>query len=312
VILVAGIPTEPPVDGVIEALGDLGADFVVLNQRRFGEIDLAWAIDDAGAVDGVLDLGGTEWYLRDVTAVYTRLMDDRRLPELTGEPEGSPRRARCRELHDGLITWIDIGPPCVVNRSGAMCSNASKPFQAQCVTARGFRTPETLITNDPVVATQFVADHDGEVVYKSASGVRSIVQKVDDAALARLDAVRFCPVQFQAYVRGVDTRVHVVGDEVLATEITSDAVDYRYAAQQVDAPPTMRAVELDTDVAQRCVALARDLGLAVAGIDLSITPDGEVYCFEVNPSPGYSYFEANTGQPIARTIAQLLMSGRPA
>jgi hypothetical protein len=31
-----------------------------------------------------------------------------------------------------------------------------------------------------------------------------------------------------------------------------------------------------------------------------------VFCFEVNPSPGYSYFEANTGQPIARAVARYL------
>jgi hypothetical protein len=42
-------------------------------------------------------------------------------------------------------------------------------------------------------------------------------------------------------------------------------------------------------------------------IDLRIGPDGEVTCFEVNPSPGYSYYEANTGQPIASSLARYLM-----
>jgi hypothetical protein len=31
--------------------------------------------------------------------------------------------------------------------------------------------------------------------------------------------------------------------------------------------------------------MADGLGLAFAGIDLKLTPDGEVYCFEVNPCP---------------------------
>jgi hypothetical protein len=68
------------------------------------------------------------------------------------------------------------------------------------------------------------------VVYKSTSGARSIVEEVDAAALARLDDIRWCRVQFQAYVEGVDVRVHVVGHRVFATRVASDAADYRYAA----------------------------------------------------------------------------------
>ena len=39
---------------------------------------------------------------------------------------------------------------------------------------------------------------------------------------------------------------------------------------------------------------------------LKITPDNQVYCFEVNPSPGFSYFEAHTEQPIANAVARYL------
>ena len=31
-----------------------------------------------------------------------------------------------------------------------------------------------------------------------------------------------------------------------------------------------------------------------------------MYCFEVNPSPAFSYDEAHTGQPIAQAIARYL------
>jgi glutathione synthase/RimK-type ligase-like ATP-grasp enzyme len=86
-------------------------------------------------------------------------------------------------------------------------------------------------------------------------------------------------------------------------------VDYRYARQQVGAPAELEATDLPDDIAERCVALARGLGLAFAGIDLKFPPDGRVVCFEVNPSPGFSYYEANTGQPIARAVAEYLMGG---
>jgi D-alanine-D-alanine ligase-like ATP-grasp enzyme len=49
--------------------------------------------------------------------------------------------------------------------------------------------------------------------------------------------------------------------------------------------------------------------LIVAGIDLRHTPAGKWYCFEVNPSPGFTYYQAATHQPIDEAIAQLLVAG---
>ena len=44
-------------------------------------------------------------------------------------------------------------------------------------------------------------------------------------------------------------------------------------------------------------------------MDLRSTPDGAWYCFEVNPSPGFTYYQEETGQPIADAIARLLAAG---
>jgi len=45
---------------------------------------------------------------------------------------------------------------------------------------------------------------------------------------ARPANVSWCPTQFQRYIAGREHRVHVVGDEVFACEVHSDADDYRY------------------------------------------------------------------------------------
>ena len=63
---------------------------------------------------------------------------------------------------------------------------------------------------------------------------------------------------------------------------------------------------LPDDVRQRCVDLARSLSLPFVGIDLRETLDGDHVCFEVNPMPGYSYFESSTGQPISEALVRLL------
>jgi glutathione synthase/RimK-type ligase-like ATP-grasp enzyme len=68
----------------------------------------------------------------------------------------------------------------------------------------------------------------------------------------------------------------------------------------------MAAEVLDPQVEEACIRLARRLDLLFAGIDLKITPDGEVYCFEVNPSPGFNFYELGTGQPISLALADLL------
>ena len=74
----------------------------------------------------------------------------------------------------------------------------------------------------------------------------------------------------------------------------------------------MRAYDLPAELARRCVQLSAALGLAFAGIDLRIAPDGDVVCFEVNPSPAYSYYEAHTEQPIAAAVARYLAGGSSA
>jgi hypothetical protein len=51
------------------------------------------------------------------------------------------------------------------------------------------------------------------------------------------------------------------------------------------------------------------MGLLVAGIDLRCTPEGQWFCFEVNPSPAFTYYQAVTHQPVDEAIAQLLVDG---
>jgi ribosomal protein S6-L-glutamate ligase RimK-like protein len=302
-ILVCGIPSESPVAYLRAELDKLGVEHVMFNQRRFEHSQLDFSLD-GGAATGRLQIDGESFCLEDFCGVYTRMMDDQRLPELTNEPAASARRSYCRNLHDALYCWYEIATARVVNRSAAQATNFSKPFQAQLIREQGFAIPETLITNDPELVRAFIADHD-RVVYKSISGVRSIVQTFEQEDLRRLERIRWCPVQFQAYVEGTNVRVHTVGEEVFATAVLSDVTDYRYAERQ-NGSAELRAIELDDGLAERCVRLAGSLALPFAGIDLKLTPSGEAYCFEVNPSPAFAYYESGSGQPIAASLARYL------
>src|SRR5262249_17748325 len=158
--------------------------------------------------------------------------------------------------------------------------------------------PDTLITSDPQMAMEFW-ETQGPVIYKSISGVRSIVSRVTPDDRSRLELVSWCPTQFQRYIPGNDYRVHIVGDQVFACEVVCGTDDYRYATGQ-GSSVEIRSCRLPDTVTSACKSLAIELELTVAGVDLRRTPDNDWYCFEVNPSPGFTYYEEMGDQPIAK------------
>lgn len=302
-ILLWGVPSEPPLHMALEAADRLGIDHLVVNQRAAADDDV---VVDIGTREGVLWTGGREVSLSTVEGVYVRIMEPARLPELrNGQPD---RRERGEALHDVLLGWVDQAPCRVANRTAAMASNASKPYQAQLISECGFEVPLTLVTNDIDEVLRFERRH-GPLVYKSTSSVRSVVSAFDDEARRRLALLRSLPVQFQRREQGDDVRVHVVGERLLAVRAATTALDYRYASRDGH-EVTLEPIDLDDDLAVRCRTLSRSLGLPFCGIDLMLRPDGSYVCFEVNPSPGYSWYEEQTGLPISEALVSWLAAGR--
>lgn len=304
-ILIAGIPTEPPVARAIEAAEEFGIAHTIFDQREHKTSDLALHLDHFSGWRGTLNHAGEAIDLSALSGIYVRLMDDRFLPGV--DPAAPP--GETAQFHQRLHGWLDIAPGRIASRPRAMLSNMSKPYQASLIRRAGFRIPETLISNDPQEVLAFVAHCKAggdEVIYKSISGTRSIVQTFTDADRERLGRIRWCPVQFQRQVRGHDIRVHVVGSQCFATAIESKATDYRYAQAQEGEPAELSETTLPADVARACVALSNILELPFTGIDLRVTPEGDYYCFEANPCPAYSYYESHTGAPIARALVHWL------
>jgi len=299
-ILFYGRLDDPPLRRTVEALQEEGVPYLLLEQTALDREDLRIDVGPHG-VDGILVVAGQIVALDSISSVYARPLE---LPQRAFGPAGA---ARAQLLHEQLFEWLDIAPALVINRPRAMQTNASKPLQAQLIGAAGFAVPETLVTSDPDEVRAFQRQH-GRVIFKSTSGVRSIVRELDQPAIARLKLLSALPTQFQAYVPGMDVRVHVVGRHAFAAAIDSPAIDYRYAARDgVEAELT--PIDLDEPVAARCIDLARQLELPLAGVDLRRRPDGQYVCFEVNPMPAYTYFEAHTGLPISRALATLLIEG---
>jgi len=299
VILLYGRTDDGPFRRTVEAAQAAGVEHLVIDQRHLTTHELALVLG-AGGPAGWVVVGGQLVDLSSVRGVYARPLELPPSPDPVDE-------LRCRTFNTAFLEWLDVAPCSVVSRPQAMESNSSKPFQAQLIARAGFAVPATVVTNDPDDILEFRRRH-GRVIFKSTSGVRSIVREMDPASESRLDRLRSLPTMFQAYVAGVDVRVHVVGRRTFPTEVRSRATDYRYAANDgmsVD----LEAIELPDDIEARCVSLARALDLPLCGIDLRRCPDGRWVCFEVNPMPAFSYYEDATGQEISAAVVDLLAAG---
>lgn len=290
-VAVLGRLQEEPCALLLQALTDLHCRVLRLDQGSPAHPDTAttaWGLDEHGTLVGQVDDAAGPVALGDITGLYLRPAD---VPS-------------ARAWAQAWIEIAELAPWPVANRVSAMLSNGSKVLQSQCLAAAGFAIPPMLLSNEPEAVLAFEAQH-GPLIYKSASGVRSIVCTLDDASRARLATVRHTPTLFQKRLSGTNVRVHVVGHQVFATEIDSDVVDYRYAGQQ-GGQTELRATTLPQDLQALCIKATRELGLAFAGLDLMLADDGLTYCFEANPSPGYSWYETSTGQPIAAALARHL------
>jgi hypothetical protein len=306
-ILLWGLPRDRPLAAVRRALERTGQQVAVVDQRAVDETEVELLV--GAKVAGTVRVGGRQVDLGAVTAAYLRPYSSCHLPSVRRAGPASPVWKHAAALDEALWSWAELTPALVVNRPAAMASNNSKPFQALTIRSLGFDVPDTLVTTSPDAAQEFWTRH-GDVVYKSVSGTRSIVSRLTADHGHRLQDVRWCPTQFQQYIAGEDWRVHVVGDAVFACEIRCAATDYRYAARE-GARAELHARTLPAEYADRCRRLAAALGLAVAGVDLRRSPEGKWFCFEVNPSPGFTYYQEATGQPIGQAVAALLATGQP-
>ncbi|MYS52413.1 hypothetical protein GTW46_20485, partial [Streptomyces sp. SID6013] len=100
----------------------------------------------------------------------------------------------------------------------------------------------------------------------------------------------------------------VVGEELLAARKTTlahlgpDEVDVRFTASG----EPWRPAEVPPRVAEGVRAYLRAAGLAYGALDFAEDGDGTWWFLECNQSGQFGFVEVDTGQPIARTIAEWL------
>jgi glutathione synthase/RimK-type ligase-like ATP-grasp enzyme len=299
-ILLWGLMDDAPMQMAYTELEKAGANFVFLDHRKIFDSDIEYSFDAVTGIQCIVRVKDVLLNLNDVKVAYIRSYNFRDYKEMHGKEPNCPMAEKAAGFELQLMAFLNASDALIINRQDASATNNSKPYQLSVIRKAGFNIPETFISNDGSLVRKFLSET-GEAVYKSISGVRSVVHKVSDTQLGFIDDVEWCPTLFQKVVPGINYRAHVFKDEIHTVRITSDSLDYRYGKT------AMEPVELPYYVEQQCYQLNNMLGLHFSGIDLMRTDDGEWYCFEVNPSPAYSYFQLNGGVAISEALAKFMM-----
>jgi hypothetical protein len=259
------------------------------------DLSAAQAAEWAVEVDG--DFAFREGRRRTVVphgaSIYARLV----APGGAGDHDSAT--ASGRALVIALTSWLELTGGRVVNRPGHTLDNGSKPLHEAWLRGAGFLVPASVTSSDLKTLRDFVRSH--RAVVKTISGIRA-----DCLGVTLEDFGRFRPeqgpVHLQEAVEGIDVRVHVVGERVIAVAVRSRAVDYRIVDDAQYFP-----IEVPQSLANRLVKTTARLGLTFAGWDFKMSDEDDLfYALEVNPMPGYHIYDAAVDGEITRALVDFV------
>jgi ATP-grasp ribosomal peptide maturase len=193
-----------------------------------------------------------------------------------------------------------------------------KPWQLRLAQRCGLPVPATLITTFPRAAREF-AERYPDLVVKPVSGAhpQDPPRAVPTSRVAPdtdFSAVAFGPTLLQRRIaKRADIRLTVVGERMLAArkaaavDADPDDVDVRFAAPGTPWEP----VEVPPRSAAAVRSYLAEAELAYGAFDFVEDADGTWWFLECNQSGQFGFVEVETGQPIARTIAEWLAQPVP-
>ncbi|MFC9910772.1 ATP-grasp ribosomal peptide maturase [Streptomyces sp. NPDC127197] len=188
-----------------------------------------------------------------------------------------------------------------------------KPWQLRLAQRSGLPVPATLITTFPQAARDF-AERFPDLVVKPVSGAhpQEPPRAVPTSRVAPdtdFAAVAFGPTLLQRRIaKRADIRLTVVGERMLAArkatapDADPDEVDVRFATDNRPWRPS----DVPARIADGVRTYLREAELSYGAFDFVEDTDGTWWFLECNQSGQFGFVEVDTGQPIARTIAEWL------
>ncbi len=255
-----------------------------------------WLFEAPARGPAMLGLAEEQIELSCEDAYYCRLID------LSSKAPSIELGQRWRGLLGGLRAWLDTVPGKVVNRGNGAAHNGSKPLHEATLVDLGFRVPESITSCDKEDLLAFVRE--GAVISKALCGIRA-----DTAAVAESDFDTFepaaGPVHLQRLISGADARIHVIGDRLIAQQVSGTTIDYRREGTLGE----MALFDPPGEIRDLLIKGTRAIGLELAGWDFKIDREGVFWCLEANPMPGYSPYDALCDGAITRELLGYLQNG---
>lgn len=306
---------------ILTCEADVTADMVVVHLNATGvpvvRLDPADLTEGAalsgeyvhGAFRGHLSSGGRLVSIGGLRSVWVRR------PGTAATRAAAPSGWLTEEASQALYGMLRSSGARWMNDPDAARRARHKPWQLRLAQRCGLPVPATLITTFPQAAREF-AERYPDLVVKPVSGAHPqdpprAVPTSRVAPDADFAAVAFGPTLLQRRVaKQADVRLTVVGDRILAARKTTaedDDVDVRFASPASPWRPT----DVPPRVADGVRAYMRDAQLAYGAFDFAEDADGTWWFLECNQSGQFGFVEVETGQPIARTIADWLARPEP-
>lgn len=317
-------------------LEDIHATAVDIALRRKGHEPVLWhGADFPSRQDASIRISEDEGLTWEVSGPELDLANDRfdvvwnRRPTLPVLPKdvlhpGDRYMAErgCYAFNQAL--WEIVAPGAFwVNPLGSRSRSNAKPVQLGEAIRCGLRVPPTLCSNDPQQIRRFLAEHEGQTVYKSFAPAQW--KKEDGIALMFTtevtvddlpddDILRLSSGIFQRKIaKDYELRLTYMGDYVVAAKLLSqeDAVSRLDWKMAFDALRVERVDSLPERIDRSCRQLMRRLGIVFGCFDLVVTPAGDYVFIEVNEMGQFLWVEElNPEIMILDPFCEFLAHGR--
>ena len=251
-------------------------------------------------------------FLDSLSSIWWRRPVKFRLDDGVTDPEVQDFCLReCDHFFKGVLNSTEIP---IINSPIAE-SAARKPLQLKVAQKVGLKIPKTLMSNDPEEIRAFLKRMGDKCIYKPFTSPTWQVAETrvfTEEDLKYLDKLRHAPIIVQEKIqRKLDIRVNIFWENVFAAS-TSASVAGAEVDWRLDVTTKWEEHILPSEISKRLILLLRMLGLHYGCIDLIQQPDGTYVFLEVNPSGQFLFIEMDTGQPLSKTLAELLLHPKAA
>jgi glutathione synthase/RimK-type ligase-like ATP-grasp enzyme len=296
------------VDAAIEKLGHHAIRIDTDRYPRDGSLTL---VADGG-VRALFELGDIELDLSRIHAVWCRRIWTASAPSDVDERYAHAAANQARDAFAGALALLEDSGVRFVNSPGAQQRAEHKVVQLKSARDAGLTMPPSIITNDPIGARAFCAEHeDAGTVAKmlvplsqtmDGSGAFVYTSAVDADDVDALDTLRSAPMIFQRRIdKALEVRAMVVGREVFAASTSPGALDWRLGTGGA-----WRTHALPPAVKRASVQLVANMGLVAGALDFLVDDDGTHWFLEINPAGEWGWLEKDLGLPIAKAFAKAL------